>query len=92
MFVAAKLTHTILITASLLRLSGCVRYTMRGSTPMSSSLSNEVGRLATALRLQRLTPSEQAPYYSHLRLQPETTLEQRIESLRIELQHLRKRL
>lgn len=59
---------------------------------MTTFLSDEIGRIVSGLRLQRLTPSELAPYYSHLRLQPETTLEQRIESLRIELQHLRKRL
>lgn len=59
---------------------------------MTMCLSNEVGRLATALRLRRLTVSECALYYSHLRLQPETTLEQRLDSLRIELQHLRKNL
>lgn len=58
-----------------------------------SSLSDEIGLLVFRLRSRRLTLHEQAIYYNHLRFSsPVHTLESRLESLRIELQHLRKNL
>lgn len=58
---------------------------------MCSSLSDEIGALVFRLRSRRLSLREQAIYYNHLRLSPPVyTLESRLESLLIELQHLRK--
>lgn len=60
---------------------------------MTTFLSDEIALLVFSLRSQRMTLKEQAIYYNHLRLTvPVYSVESRLESLRIELQHLRKRL
>lgn len=60
---------------------------------MTTSLSDEIAFLVFRLRSARLTLHEQAIYYNHIRLSPPVhTLETRLESLVIELRHLRKNL
>lgn len=60
---------------------------------MTTSLSDEIAFLVFRLRSTRLTLREQAIYYNHIRLSPPVhTLETRLESLVIELRHLRKNL
>lgn len=57
---------------------------------MCSSLSDEIGALVFRLRSRRLTLREHAIYYNHLRLAPPAfDLESRIESLAVELRHLK---
>jgi len=60
---------------------------------MTMCLSDEIGALVFNLRSRRLTLREQAIHYNLMRFTPPAlTLESRLDSLAVELRHLKENL